>query len=114
MIAHLLLDPHDQKPKLTEALQNSTVMVGQNASFHCEVLSGHPQITWFQGYFTSYKNEKVCKPSQNMIDCQLDNLFVQDPDPVTIGSFPFHKTCSFLDITSEVILPDCCFMQNTW
>jgi hypothetical protein len=64
---------------------NLTVMVGHNVSFHCEVLSGHPHVMWFQGYLTSFKNTKVCKPSQCMIACQLDNFFIQDPDPVTMN-----------------------------
>ncbi|KDR22672.1 Basic fibroblast growth factor receptor 1, partial [Zootermopsis nevadensis] len=42
------------RPILTEAPKNSTVVVGHNESFRCEVLSDlHPHVEWFRGYFTS-------------------------------------------------------------
>lgn len=54
-----LIDHHNQKPNLTEVPQNSTVMVGHSVSFHCEVISGHSDVTWFQGYFTSHIDAKT-------------------------------------------------------
>jgi hypothetical protein len=50
----VFLERLHHRPILTEAPKNSTVVVGHNKSFRCEVLSDlHPHVEWFRGYYTS-------------------------------------------------------------
>ena len=59
------------RPILTEAPKNSTVVVGHNESFRCEVLSDlHPHVEWFRGYYTSLnetENSNVVKVHQPVL-----------------------------------------------
>jgi hypothetical protein len=64
--AFVVIEHRPYKLNLTEAPQNSTVMVGQNVSLYCGVVSGHPSVKWFKGNINAHGNVEVCEFSQFM------------------------------------------------
>lgn len=61
------------RPILTEAPKNSTVVVGHNESFRCEVLSDlHPHVEWFRGYYTSLNETET----SNVVKVHQPDLFM--------------------------------------
>ncbi|RZF43116.1 hypothetical protein LSTR_LSTR001294 [Laodelphax striatellus] len=104
-------------PILTEAPQNSTMVVGSNATFKCKILSDlHPHIGWFKGQVNNVNDTsanssvkwyslQASDGSDNQEILQLNNITFEDEGWYTCvasNGLGFTHASAYLQVVDEL------------